>query len=118
MKSTAARNLSKKTVHISKLTEAACIQDTRTPAARRHATIDSFATYRSDVDAILMIRAFRETTDRVPNLYQLVEIPVSLFDSIQQAPLSVFRADAPLIPCTDSDGRVVPMLPWIDPTQR
>ena len=54
-----------------------------------------------------MLRAFREASDRVPNLYQLVEVPVSLFDSIQQAPLSAFRNDAPVIPCTDSGGRVV-----------
>ena len=63
--------------------------------------------YHEAVTAILMLRAFLEASDRVPNLYQLVEVPVSLFDSIQKAPLSAFRNDAPVIPCTDSDGRVV-----------
>ena len=107
LKSTAAQNLSATTVHISKLTEAAWIQDARTPAARRSATLELFTAYHEAVTAILMLRAFREASDRVPNLYQLVEVPVSLFDSIQQAPLSAFRSDAPVIPCTDSDGRVV-----------
>ena len=107
LKSTAAQNLSATTVHISKLTEAAWIQDARTPAARRSATLELFTAYHEAVTAILMLRAFREASDRVPNLYQLVEVPVSLFDSIQQAPLSAFRNDAPVIPCTDSGGRVV-----------
>ena len=107
LKSTAARNLSKKSVHISKLTEAAWIQDARTPTARRDATVNLFTDYQSTVDAILMLRAFREASDRIPDLYQLVEIPVSLFDSIQQAPLSAFRSDAPVIDCTDSTGRVL-----------
>ena len=107
LKSTAAKNLSKKTVHISKLTEAAWIQDTRTPKARRDATIDLFTSYQTAVNAILMLRAFREASDQVPDLYQLVEIPVSLFDSIHQAPLSAFRSDAPVVDCTDSNGRVL-----------
>ena len=42
----------------------------------------------------------------VPHKYQLVEIPVKIFDSIQQAPLQVFERDAPVIECT-VDDRVV-----------
>ena len=30
-----------------------------------------------------MLRAFRDGPDELPSLYQLVEIPVSIFDSIQ-----------------------------------
>ena len=107
LKSTAARNLSATTVHISKLTEAAWIQDARTPTARRSATVELFAAYQEAVTAIVMLRAFREAPDRVPSLYQLVEVPVSLFDSIRQAPLSVFRSDAPVIPCREPGDRVV-----------
>ncbi len=107
LKSTAAKSLSKTTVHISKLTEAAWIQDARTPTARRRATIELFAAYQEAVTAILMLRAFRDAPDRVPNLYQLVEVPGSLFDSIQEAPLSEFRSDAPKIPCREPRDRVV-----------
>ena len=106
LKSTAAKNLSTTTVHISKLTEAAWIQDTRTATARRQATRDLFADYQEAVTSILMLRAFREAADRVPNLYQLVEIPVSLFGPIQQVPLSAFQSDAPVIPCEEPAGRV------------
>ena len=106
LKSTAAKNLSATTVHISKLTEAAWIQDARTPTARRRATLELFAAYQKAVTAILMLRAFREAPDRVPNLYQLLEVPVSLFDSIQQARLSAFQRDAPVIPCREPGGRI------------
>lgn len=108
LKSTAARKLSPTTVHISKLTEAAWIQDTRTPAARRQATLELFASYRQVVTSILMLRAFRAGDgDQAPRLYQLVEIPATLFDSIQHEPLGAFQSDAPVIPCRDSGGRTV-----------
>ena len=99
LKSTAARNLSPTSVHISKLTEAAWVQDTRTARARRDQTRQLFREYRSAVSHIVMLRAFRERQDTVPDRYQLVEIPVSIFDSIQSAPLSVFERDAPLVEC-------------------
>ena len=108
LKSTAAKTLSPTTVHISKLTEAAWIQDTRTPTARRQATLELFASYQRTVTSILMLRAFRAADDdQAPRLYQLVEIPAALFDSIQHEPLSTFQSDAPVIPCKDSDGRTV-----------
>lgn len=99
LKSTAARNLSKTSVHISKLTEAAWIQDARTARDRRDRTRELFRLYQSAVTHIVMLRAFREGQGEVPSLYQLVEIPASIFDSIQTAPLSVFERDAPLIHC-------------------
>lgn len=107
LKSTAAKTLSPTSVHISKLTEAAWIQDTRTPAARRQETLKLFASYQRVVTSILMLRAFRAADDQPPRLYQLVEIPAALFDSIQHEPLSAFQSDAPVIPCKDSGGRTV-----------
>ena len=99
LKSTAARNLSGTALHISKLTEAAWIQDARTARDRRNRTLELFSQYQSAVTQIVMLRAFREDTDEVPHKYQLVEIPVSIFDSIQNAPLKVFERDAPVIEC-------------------
>ena len=104
LKSTAARNLSKSSVHISKLTEAAWIQDARTARDRRRRTLDLFREYREAVTHILMLRAFRDTPQAVPHSYQLVEIPATIFDSVQEAPLSAFDRDAPLIEC-EVDGR-------------
>ena len=54
LKSTAARNLSKNTAHISKLTEAAWIQDVRKSRDRRVRLLDLFAEYQRAVDAIVM----------------------------------------------------------------
>ena len=79
------------------------VQDTRTARARQSRTRELFREYQSAVSHIVMLRAFREGQDRVPRLYQLVEIPASIFDSIQSAPLSVFERDAPLIEC-EVDG--------------
>ena len=109
LKSSAAKNLSETTLHISKLTEAAWIQDVRTARDRRDRTLELFRQYQSAVTQIVMLRAFREDIDKIPHKYQLVEVPVSIFDSIQQAPLGVFERDAPVIECTVGD-RVAAMV--------
>ncbi len=75
------------------------IQDARTPRDRRRETRDLFSSYQEAVSSIVMLRAFRDKADGVPRLYQLVEIPVGIFDSIQQAPLKDFERDAPVIDC-------------------
>lgn len=106
LKSTAARNLSETTVHISKLMEAAWIQDVRTPSARRDAMLTLFREYREAVSAILMLRAFRKEHGVPPQRYQLVEIPVRLFDSVQESSLRDFERDAPIIACR-VDGETV-----------
>lgn len=103
LKSTAARRLSEHSIHISKLTEAAWVQDVRTPAARRAAMLALFRQYREAVTAILMLRAFRDNPGTPPRRYQLVEIPVALFDSVQQASLRDFERDAPVIECRAYD---------------
>ena len=36
-----------------------------------------------------------------PRLYELVEIPAALFNSIQHEPFGTFQTDAPVIPCRD-----------------
>ena len=99
LKSTAAKGLSKKMLHISKLTEAAWVQDVRTAKDRRNRTQELFRQYQSAVTHIVMLRAFRDAQNEVPSCYQLVEIPASIFDSVQKAPLEVFARDAPLIEC-------------------
>lgn len=106
LKSTAAMNLSGSAVHISKLTEAAWIQDARTAKARRDNTLSLFSTYQSAVTAIMMLRAFRNAPDEPPNRYQLVEIPASVFDSIQTEPIATFSSDAPVIECVAGDQTI------------
>ena len=99
LKSTAAKGLSATTAHISKLTEAAWIQDVRSARARREQTLDLFRQYRQAVDSIVMLRAFRRTSDAVPTKYQLLEIPTEIFASLDHVPLSAFAADGPTIDC-------------------
>lgn len=105
LKSTAAANLSQTRAHISKLTEAAWIQDARMARHRRRSTRTLFRQYQQAVDSIIMLRAFRNGL-QTPNRYQLIEIPSSLFNSIQQAPIEDFQRDAPLIECVIG-GRTV-----------
>lgn len=105
LKSTAARNLSRTKLIISKLTEASWIQDARTSSFRRQKTLELFQEYKQEVDSIIMLRAFRGI-DGVPNCYQLVEIPVTLFDPVQRTPLKVFERDAPVIDCFENNQLV------------
>ena len=99
LKSTAAQRLSETTAHISKLTEAAWIQDVRSARTRREHTLELFEEYCAAVDAIVMLRAFRADRTTVPHRYQLIEIPTAIFKSLADAPLSAFDADGPTIDC-------------------
>ena len=99
LKSTAAQGLSKTSAHISKLTEAAWIQDVRSARTRREHTLELFEEYRAAVDAIVMLRAFRVNRTTMPHRYQLIEIPTAIFKSLADAPLSAFDADGPTIDC-------------------
>lgn len=103
LKSTAAKKLSTSSIHISKLTEAAWIQDIRKTSDRRRETLALFREYRKAVSHIVMLRAFCGREDEAPYLYQLVEVPVHIFDSIQNAPLEVFESDGPKVPCALGD---------------
>lgn len=100
LKSTAAKGLSETTLHISKLTEAAWIQDMRSSTQRRARTLELFQAYRAAVDAIVILRAFRVQAEALPIRYQLVEVPAEIFASIEEAPLTDFAADGPTIDCS------------------
>ena len=55
LKSTAAKNLSRTKLIISKLTEASWIQDARTSSFRRQKTLELFQEYKQEVDSIIML---------------------------------------------------------------
>lgn len=100
LKSTAAQRLSATTAHISKLTEAAWIQDVRSAKTRRDHTLELFRQYREAVDSIIMLRAFRSDRTSLPTKCQLLEIPTDIFTSLENVPLEAFAADGPTIDCT------------------
>ncbi|AOY74474.1 hypothetical protein ARZXY2_4975 (plasmid) [Arthrobacter sp. ZXY-2] len=93
LKASAAKDMKRESVHISKLTEAAWIQDVRRQVDRRDNIVNLFKEYRAGTDGIVMLRAFREVgaVD-----YQLVEIPTSLFEAVDN--LSVEDAQKATIP--------------------
>ena len=99
LKSTAAQRLSETTVHISKLTEAAWIQDVRSSRQRRSRTLELFQEYCNVVDAIVMLRAFRQR-NQIPERYQLIEIPSAIFQSLEDSTVSEFDSDAPVVSCS------------------
>ncbi|MYI00180.1 MAG: hypothetical protein F4124_12205 [Acidimicrobiia bacterium] len=99
LKSSAALGITESKVEISKLTEAAWIQDVRSAKTRRDHTLDLFRQYRSAVDAIVMLRAFRSDRTTLPTKYQLLEIPSAIFASLEDVPLDAFAADGPTINC-------------------
>lgn len=92
LKSSKAKNLRQKNLHISKLTEAAWIQDCRTATKRRENTRRLFTEYCDEVDAIIQLRYFHAL-----KRYELVEIPVHLFSQIMHVGLKHFSADGPTI---------------------
>lgn len=92
LKSSKAKSLRADKLHISKLTEAAWIQDCRTAAKRREYTHRLFRNYCGEVDAIVQLRYFQAL-----RLYELVEIPVSLFTGIFEVDRAHFSADGPTI---------------------
>ena len=106
LKSTAAQRLAKTTAHISKLTEAAWIQDVRSARTRQERTLKLFKEYCEAVDAIVMLRTFRVDRTTMPHRYQLIEIPTAIFESLADAPQSAFEADGPTIDCA-YDGNPV-----------
>ena len=92
LKSSKAKALRKGYLAVSKLTEAAWIQDCRS-ARQRKAEIDRlFEAYLGKVDRILQLRYFAKES-----FYELVEIPTDLLRPIFDAPLSSFSADGPSI---------------------
>ena len=92
LKSSKARSLRNDVLHVSKLTEAAWIQDCRTARKRQERTRALFSNYCDEVDAIVQLRYFGSEQK-----YELVEVPVVLFRQILDVPRAQFSADGPTI---------------------
>jgi hypothetical protein len=92
LKSTAAANLRVGTLHISKLCEAAWIQDMRRADQREQETKRLFAEYTDAVDSIIQLRLFKKKA-----FYELVEIPSTLLAQVAEVPRAEFAPDGPTI---------------------
>lgn len=92
LKSTAAADLRVGKLHISKLCEAAWIQDMRGAAQREEATKRLFVAYTEAVDSIIQLRLFKQRA-----VYELVEIPSALLQQVADVPRAEFAPDGPSI---------------------
>lgn len=91
LKASSAKDMNRQTVHISKLTEAAWIQDARRARDRKPLTVQLFDDYRAATSSILMLRGFH-TTDPAALEYQLIEIPTDIFARVADVPAADFQA--------------------------
>ena len=94
LKASAAKAMQEGAIHISKLTEAAWVQDTRRQADRLAEIRKLFTEYREHTDAIIILRCFIQKDGA--RRYQLVEIPTTLFAAVDQ--LTVAQAQQSTIP--------------------
>lgn len=92
LKSSAAKEMKRDKLHISKLCEAAWIQDMRSAAQRELQTKSLFEEYTSLVESIIQLRFFKPTST-----YELVAIPCSLLRQVLDVPRLNFSADGPRI---------------------
>ena len=91
LKASAAQDMRAGTVHISKLTEAAWIQDVRRQSDRRDNIVRLFQEYQRSTSSIMMLRGFKER-EGYAVLYELLEIPTAVFGPVSR--LSVEQAQA------------------------
>jgi hypothetical protein len=89
LKASSAQAMSARTVHISKLTEAAWIQDVRRRSDRRDKIVELFADYQHTTSSIGMLRGFK-SREGYDVLYELLEIPTAIFGPV--ADLTVEQA--------------------------
>lgn len=94
LKASSAQGMSSRSVHISKLTEAAWIQDVRRQSDRRDRIIELFQHYQATTSSIVMLRGFRGRKG-CDVLYELLEIPTAIFAPITR--LTIEQAQAPTI---------------------
>lgn len=92
LKSSAAVSMRESKLHISKLCEAAWIQDVRGAQAREEATKRLFAEYVTLVDSIIQLRYLHKSCT-----YELVQIPSALLGQVAQVPRAKFAPDGPSI---------------------
>jgi len=104
LKTEGAKSLKADRLHISKLSEAAWIQDMRSGQMRRERTMEFLDAFLSAVDRIFVLRYYQ--ADPAPH-YELVEIPVSHFELVRSVPASAFKSDGPRIKIADEEGPIM-----------
>lgn len=104
LKTEGAKSMRADKLHISKLSEAAWIQDMRSGRKRREKTMAFLDEFLAAVDRIFVLRYYQ--ADPAPH-YELVEIPMTHFEVLKAVPASEFNADAPRIKVVDARGPIM-----------
>jgi len=104
LKTEGAKSMKADRLHISKLSEAAWIQDMRSARKRRERSLELIEDFLEAVDRIYVLR-FYQSSD-VPH-YELVEIPVEHFELMRALGTEAFDSDAPRIPIEDEKGPIM-----------
>lgn len=99
VKTTQAKGLKPDVIEVSKLSEAAWIQDVRNARDRRRKTLELFTDFSEAVKRWYVLRIFETDTAWE---YELVEIPVAIFGApIQALKVDDFDSDGPRIAVKD-----------------
>lgn len=101
LKTEGAKSMKRDQLLISKLSEAAWIQDMRSGRKRRERMMAFLDEFLGAVDRIVVLRYYR--AEPVPH-YELVEIPVSHFKKLRHVSASEFNHDAPRLQIADEAG--------------
>lgn len=104
LKTEGAKSMKADFLHISKLSEAAWIQDMRSGRRRREMTVQLVDEFLTAVARIFVLRYYQ--SDPAPH-YELVEIPTEHFERIRDLPLSDFNSDAPRLHIRDQAGEIM-----------
>jgi hypothetical protein len=104
LKTEGAMSMKTDRLHISKLSEAAWIQDMRSARRRHEKTLGFIDDFLAAVGRIFVLRYY--ISDPAPH-YELVEIPVEHFVLIRQLAVAEFDSDAPKIQMRDEIGDIM-----------
>ncbi|MFF9361943.1 hypothetical protein [Streptomyces griseoluteus] len=109
-KSTSAQDIRLHKLYISKLSEAAWIQDCRSARMRYDGTMKLFDEFLAAVQHWVVLRAFRLKSAPTTLVYELVEIPMLLFAAIKQLKVQEFSSDASRIDVYDEQGMALQLI--------
>jgi hypothetical protein len=104
LKTEGAKSMKADRLHISKLSEAAWIQDMRSGRTRQEKTLEFLDDFSAAVDRIFVLRYYQ--SDPAPH-YELVEIPTEHFGLLRDVPPREFNSDAPRIAIADDEGPIM-----------
>ncbi|MFF9621423.1 hypothetical protein [Streptomyces griseosporeus] len=109
-KSTSAKDIKLHELHISKLSEGAWIQDCRSARMRYDGTMTLLEEFLAAVQRWVVLRAFRLKSAPTTLVYELVEVPMSIFSAVTRLKVQEFSSDAPRIDVHDEQGMALQLL--------